>query len=403
MKRITKLSHAKIVLPDQVIEGSVYIAGQQIIEIETLKGNNNSHHFSKEDHILEIDLKGCILAPGFIDLHSDALEKVMQPRKNVYFSIEYTISALQAQLIGSGITSIFHGIPFISDDDPRSNTLGKNNVHYIHQWKKKANAYIRHNIHMRFEKSNIEGIPVAQELLDTNMIDMFSIMDHTPQYNKYKTLDDYRYYIQKTYGLTGQEQEAYIQKQIERSNRAEEALDDIQKLIANVKLKKIPLASHDDDSPEQVKISRQLGATICEFPLSISAAEKAMQEKMYVMVGAPNAVRGKSHEQNLSAREAIVTGQANIIASDYAPSAILHAVYACIESGVDLHQAFQYSSLIPAQAVGISDQLGSIEKGKKADLNVIHYLPGQKAECLGTMINGKWLYFNELRFGSLHV
>ncbi|WP_353626269.1 hypothetical protein [Bacillus sp. JCM 19041] len=69
---------------------------------------------------------------------------------------------------------------------------------------------------------------------------------------------------------------------------------------------------------------------------------------------------GGSHSGNLAATEAIEQECADILCSDYYPSAMLHAVFALHETyGHDLHSMFQMATRNPAKAVKLDDQLGA--------------------------------------------
>jgi alpha-D-ribose 1-methylphosphonate 5-triphosphate diphosphatase len=92
---------------------------------------------------------------------------------------------------------------------------------------------------------------------------------------------------------------------------------------------------------------------------------------MRVCVGAPNIVRGGSHDGNLNAAVAVKGGAADILCSDYHPASLLHAVFELERQGVPLERAAAMASLYPAQAIGRGRDIGSIEPGKAADLIVV--------------------------------
>ena len=113
----------------------------------------------------------------------------------------------------------------------------------------------------------------------------------------------------------------------------------------------IPIASHDDDSLEKLDyVTQSLHARICEFPVELSVAKEARRRGMSVVVGATNVLMGRSHSNNLSAREAIENGCADILVSDYFPAAILHGVFKLWEDGLlSLPQAVNMATLKPRQ------------------------------------------------------
>ncbi|MGH8933688.1 MAG: alpha-D-ribose 1-methylphosphonate 5-triphosphate diphosphatase, partial [Egibacteraceae bacterium] len=96
----------------------------------------------------------------------------------------------------------------------------------------------------------------------------------------------------------------------------------------------IALASHDDRDPDDVDRAHALGATIAEFPLTAAAARHARDLGMGTVLGAPNAVRGRSTSPgNLLAAEAVAAGLCDALCSDYLPSALLQAPFSLCEQG----------------------------------------------------------------------
>ena len=81
---------------------------------------------------------------------------------------------------------------------------------------------------------------------------------------------------------------------------------EIHELAALAKANQIAIASHDDDTLEKVDLVHSLGATISEFPITLEIAKGAKAKGMYTLAGAPNVVRGQSHNGNMSAAEAII-------------------------------------------------------------------------------------------------
>src|SRR5690606_12095334 len=122
----------------------------------------------------------------------------------------------------------------------------------------------------------------------------------------------------------------------------------------------IALASHDDDSIDKVNESNALGVSVCEFPINLETAQHAVNQGLRVCVGAPNVVRGVSHDKNLRAVDAIAAGAADIICSDYHPSSMLAAIFKLADDGIAaLPEAVRMVTLNPAQALGTASELGS--------------------------------------------
>ena len=64
----TILTNARIVLADNEIDGSLVIEGEQIVDI------------SRRLYADGVDLRGAVLSPGIIDIHTDYIERELAPR-----------------------------------------------------------------------------------------------------------------------------------------------------------------------------------------------------------------------------------------------------------------------------------------------------------------------------------
>ena len=109
-------------------------------------------------------------------------------------------------------------------------------------------------------------------------------------------------------------------------------------------------------------------------------------------MGAPNVLRGLSHTGNLSALEAIEAGVVDILAADYAPAALLQAVYVLVNKGIlPLHQADKLIGQNVAEAVGLHDR-GQLDIDLAADITLIE-APG-RPRVRGTLRRGLPIYWD---------
>ena len=94
-----EIKNGKIVTPDEVIEGSSIFIENGII-----------HHIGDFDGSAEkvIDAHGRFVMPGFIDVHSDKIEKVINPRPTAVFDFELGLKEVEKELLQQGITTIYH-------------------------------------------------------------------------------------------------------------------------------------------------------------------------------------------------------------------------------------------------------------------------------------------------------
>lgn len=153
--------------------------------------------------------------------------------------------------------------------------------------------------------------------------------------------------------------------------------------------KDVAVASHDDDATAKIDFNSALKTSISEFPITMEVAKYAHRKGMYTLAGAPNIMLGGSHSGNLNAQDAIMEGCISILCSDYYPAAMLHSVFKLNrKANYPLTEGFKLITLNPAKAVQMDDEIGSIEAGKKADLNIIRLFDDYPTitECI---VNGK--------------
>jgi alpha-D-ribose 1-methylphosphonate 5-triphosphate diphosphatase len=354
----TLIKNADLVLPDQVIK-----SGWLLIEGERIAGIGQSENCPSGIG-QEIDAKGNFLLPGLIDIHCDAIEKLVEPRPNVEFDLHFALHEVDQRLAACGITTEFHAI---SLDD---NEFGTRSVDFMRDItdviRDEASFLIRHEIHARFEVTSRRGFEMVQDLIEKKAVRLVSLMDHSPGQGQYASEDSYRNYVKRTVHMTDEQIDEFLAYKMTQQIFVPERVEVI---AQKTREKGIALATHDDDTAEKVQQYYKLGITMSEFPTTIAAAQTAHDLGLQVCMGAPNVVRGKSSGGNLSAIEAIKMGITNMLCADYYPSAMLASVFKLANLDiVDLPSAVNMVTLNAAKAVKMQDKIGSIEVGKHADL-----------------------------------
>jgi alpha-D-ribose 1-methylphosphonate 5-triphosphate diphosphatase len=326
--------------------------------------------------------------PGCVDLHSDALEREIEPRPRAIFPVEVAFRELEKRLAGCGVTTIFHSLSFAEEQlGLRSNELAARVIRRLVQLAA-GPALIRHRIHLRYEITDLSAIPLILELLSEGVVDLLSFMDHTPGQGQFRQLGKYKEWVSWSYGIAEEELAKHLSlKNVDR----EVVLAGVRRLAEEARKMSIPMAAHDDDSPARVEFAQKLGITLSEFPVNLKTAHYARQLGMNVCVGAPNVIRGVSQAQNMRATEAIKAGAANILCSDYYPAAMLGAVFQLAKRSGSLSRTVSLVATNPAAAAGISGEVGAIEAGRRADLVLVR-LEEEFPVVLATLVDGKLVY-----------
>ena len=105
-----------------------------------------------------------------------------------------------------------------------------------------------------------------------------------------------------------------------------------------------------------------------------------------IIFGAPNVIRGGSHDGRLRVADHI--GAGDVLVSDYHyPAQKQAAVIA--ERDLGFKDAWNLISANPAAVIGLPDR-GKLEIGKRADLCVMD----EENRILGTMVAGRWSFLS---------
>lgn len=319
-----------------------------------------------------LDGGGKLLLPGIVDLHSDALERVIEPRPGSLFPLEFALRTHDRSLALAGITTIYHCVGLTLSGARKSllrdNEAGSGLARAVVA--AAPSLLVNTRVHLRYDILNTPGLQHAQALIEVGAIDLFSFNDHSPGQGQYPDVDAYRRRMTEGYGRSPKDIDDHIERQrAARETVCDDVLADLAELCRS---RGIALASHDDDSLQKVCWAHELGVHIAEFPVNEEALTAARNQRHWIVLGSPNVLQGRSQSGNVSAREAIREGYGDILCSDYSPVSMLHAAFVLVEEGLtDLPGAVRMVSLNPARAAGLGDQTGSIEAGKDADLLLV--------------------------------
>ncbi|MCV6596307.1 MAG: alpha-D-ribose 1-methylphosphonate 5-triphosphate diphosphatase, partial [Mangrovicoccus sp.] len=149
--------------------------------------------------------------------------------------------------------------------------------------------------------------------------------------------------------------------------------------------------SHDDPDGQTRAHWQDMGLSIAEFPTSFAAAEAAKAQGSPVVMGAPNVVRGGSHNKSVSASDLLRAGLVDALASDYHYPAMVAAAFALSDQAVcSFAAAWALISARPAAVMGLEDR-GEIAPGKRADFLVLD--PGNR-QVLGCFAAGRPVFLS---------
>jgi alpha-D-ribose 1-methylphosphonate 5-triphosphate diphosphatase len=352
----TVFTNARLVLADQVLEGSLATAGWRIARIDPAPSHAPA----------AIDLEGDLLIPGIIDLHTDNLERQVQPRINARWPSRSAMIAHDAQCAGAGVTTVFDSfcVGDLGFDDDRKRTFVEGVVD-LDALTEAALLKSEHFIHLRCELPAPDMEAQFGPYAEHPRLALVSLMDHSPGVGQWSDVSQYRAILRRD-GLTEPEIDARLEHH--REGRLRWRGRNRRLVLDRMQGRPITVASHDDRTAEEVAGNAFDGIRIAEFPVSMEAALAARAHGMEIIAGAPNIVRGGSHSGNVAAADLLRAGVVDAFASDYVPASLLEAaIMATTISEITLPQAIALITDRPAQMGGLPDR-GRIAVGLSADL-----------------------------------
>jgi alpha-D-ribose 1-methylphosphonate 5-triphosphate diphosphatase len=350
------LANARIVLADEVIEGSVLVRDGKVAAIDPGHGSSGE------------DVEGDYVIPGLVELHTDHFENHYRPRPGVVWNALAALQSHDAQVAGAGITTVFDALRIGSDPETGDIT---EDVRLMVEAVAHADADDRlradHHIHLRCELATPDVAEHFEAHSANPIVGMASLMDHTPGARQYVTLEHYVEYYQKKMRFSDAEMARYIAERTADRDRFAEP--NRQAILKRGRELGLAFASHDDATVAHVDEAVRDGMAIAEFPTTMDAARACHAAGLAVLMGAPNVVRGKSHNGNISASELAKAGVLDVLSSDYVPFALMFAAFLLPEraGNITLPQSVGMVSKRPAEAANLHDR-GEIAVGKRADL-----------------------------------
>ena len=371
----TIFTNARIVLESDVIHGTVVLREGQIIDVA--EGGSTVSDAQ--------DFEGDLLMPGLIELHTDNLERHLEPRPKVDWPHQAAILAHDGELASVGITTVFDALRVgsIPSDDAGYEKYARSVASEIMEMRARGALRINHYLHLRAEVCSATLVEELAEFGPDDRVGLVSLMDHTPGQRQFRDVSKLKDYVQRKRGMT----DAQFDDHVTRLKDLRDTFGAAHEAAAVAEARRFGavLASHDDTTAEHVATSRDHGVRVAEFPTTVEAAQACKLAGIAVMMGAPNLIRGGSHSGNVAAHELAELGYLDIVSSDYVPSALMSSAFLLADVWDDLPRAIATVTATPARAAGLTDR-GVIAIGHHADLVRVRRLNGTP------VIRGVWCH-----------
>ena len=376
----TILANATLILPQEVLRGSLCLRDGRIAAVDS--GGNVPAG--------AIDCDGDMVMPGLVELHTDNLERHIEPRPKVDWPHGPAIIAHDAELAGVGVTTVFDALRVGSIPSRTKGNYGEYAralADEILALRAQGALRISHFLHLRAEVCSETLVAEMARFGPADRVGIVSLMDHTPGQRQFRDLTSLRHYVMGRHGYSDAEFAVHVAGKKALSDR----LGDLHRTTAVAEARRYGavLASHDDTTVEDVAASHSNGTGFAEFPTTVEAAAACRAAGIAVMLGAPNLIRGGSHAGNVAAAALARADLLDIVSSDYVPSALLSAALMLGDLWGDLPRGVATVTRAPAAVAGLTDR-GHLDVGARADVIRVRRISGTvpTAAVRGTWVQG---------------
>jgi alpha-D-ribose 1-methylphosphonate 5-triphosphate diphosphatase len=367
----TILTNARIVCPDKEVKGSLVIEDGIIVDILSRQLSGG------------LDMNGAMLIPGVVDIHTDYLERELAPRPTAQIPIELALHVMDLRALSCGLTTIVTAARISEEREGRAGSWRGDGLKLAGRFQELIPEMRAHHlIHVRWSTSFEPIGHILDQLLDLKSIGNLVFNDDTPGQRQFRNTEALVQQQAIRQNISIEEARVNMQERIEHASKVNNRMEVKARLAG-----KIPIGSHDDTTIEHVIEAYEAGATLSEMPCSIEAARKAKELGMMVCMGAPNYYRGGSHCGNLACHDAIAENLVDIMCSDYHFPSLLACAVRMIESGMPISTAINMLTLNPAKHLGRDKEIGSLERGKCADIVAFQPRSGY-ADVLRVWVDG---------------
>ena len=196
------LANASLVLQDRVMTGAITIEAGMITEI------------TEGDHVPTgaKDCAGDLVLPGLMELHTDNVERHIEPRPAVDWPHLPALIAHDAELASTGITTVF--------DAMRVGSIHSGKGRYIDYARSLADELlaargagvfkISHFLHLRAEICSETLLDELAAFGPDDRVGIVSLMDHTPGQRQFRDLTALKTYVAKKRGMDDAEFEDHV-------------------------------------------------------------------------------------------------------------------------------------------------------------------------------------------------
>lgn len=320
----------------------------------------------------QVDLSGYLVLPGIVDAHGDGFEWHLAPRRGAMRDLGAGLAAAEAELAANGITTAVLAQFYSWEGGLRGPDFA---ARVLEGWSARRGGGTDLRIQLRFETHMLDDYPAFEALVARHGAGYVVFNDHLPHDRLSQGRRPSRLTGQAL--KSGRSPEAHLAIMEALHAQQAEVPQALAGLAQRLSARGVRLGSHDDRTAADRAFWRGIGVRIAEFPETREAALAAIEAGDGVVMGAPNVMRGGSHNGNVPAGALVDEGLVTALASDYHFPSLRAAAWALAER-MGLAAAWRLVSEGPADLLGLVDR-GRIAPGLRADLVVLERETGRVA------------------------
>ncbi|WP_395306829.1 alpha-D-ribose 1-methylphosphonate 5-triphosphate diphosphatase [Mycobacterium sp. AMU20-3851] len=329
------------------------------------------------------------LVPAGVDLHLDNLQQRRRPRATVALDHAAVISVLDAECAAAGLGTVC--VAARCEDSPRKGIAIDDAAVLAAVLEDLAPLLsCDWRLHARVELTDDGAVDALRDVLaESSRVALISMMETSVDRSRFSSMAETQAFYAQDWGVSEAEVAAMFTVDDEQLRRTAERRAEVAGLAHG---HGVVLATHDDRTEAHIEEAFALGATVAEFPLTLAAAQRAHALGMKVVLGAPNALRGRSTSAgNVLAADAIAAGACDVLCSDYLPSALHSAPHVLArDHGVPLGVGVDLVSTNPAAVLGLAPVTIEVGRPLTASLRRVRQFAPGSAEQIAHVGTALW-------------
>ncbi|MEX2644134.1 MAG: alpha-D-ribose 1-methylphosphonate 5-triphosphate diphosphatase [Acetobacterales bacterium] len=381
------------------IEGGTALTEDRLGETAVLLDDDRIDTVGRESagNARRFDARGLLVLPGLVDIHGDSFERQIQPRPGIGFPMDIALLDTDRQMTAAGFTTAFHAVTLSWEPGLPSIGTARSVIDTVEALRPRLSCDTR--LHIRWETYALDHVDELDGWLADRRVDLLAINDHFPEMMAKADRPDS---LGKHAGRAGQSTAEYRADLDKLAGRETEVAPAKARLIARARAASLAVASHDEKDPALRQAHHAMGCHICEFPMNRETAAASVVLGDPVVMGAPNVVRGGSHNKMIEAAPLVCEGLCTVLASDYYYPTLAVAPFVLAQRyGMALEAAWRVCSTNPARAAGFEDR-GELAPGQRADIVLVDATRPDAPRVVATFVGGRPAFQTPDAFARFH-